>query len=169
MRITALLLTLLALASCAPDTEGTGEAFEYRFSVRPVRVLASIELEEKCIESLEQSVLFYRELGVSMSLSFAAPWAEELDDTMGTDGVIAVVPGRLTRPKLAETRIARSILGDILAAKVTLDACEMFVVAHELGHALLGPEHTGEGNLMCRDVECGGWNLTDEQRARLRD
>lgn len=48
---------------------------------------------------------------------------------------------------IASRNIEAATLGDV-------DSLTVQVMAHELGHAMMGPAHLGDGTLMCRDSGC---------------
>lgn len=168
MRFAVPLLALLT--ACAPS-DVTDEPWP-RFASRPVHVQASSELPVQCLLAMAASVAFWRERGVSMDMETVEPWLPS-QNGVPVAGVLAVVPGK---PSMvageithAEVAIAKTVGGDIIAAEMTLDSCDLMVVLHETGHGLGLPDHPDRGNLMRRRLDLAGLALTEEQLDHVAD
>lgn len=170
-RIVALLLLAL-LTACAP-ADGPDESWP-RFTSRPVHVQASSDLPVQCQLALAASVTFWRERGVSMDLEVVDPGVPS-QNGVPVAGVVAVKPGKpsshdpLHEHPWAEVVIAKTVGGDILAAEMTLDTCDLLAVLHESTHYLGLPHNRVEGNLSNRNLDHAGLALTEEQLDHVAD
>jgi hypothetical protein len=162
----AALFTGCAADEPADDHECAG--VQPRFAVRPVRVEASSDMPDDCVEATIAAVDFWRARDVTMALSMVPPTAPSLGE-QHVAGVISVKWGQLPDPVAGETKASRTILCDIFGAKVTLELCTPMVAIHEVAHAL-GLEHDPEvGNVMFKFVEGMGLDLNAAQLAWVAD
>lgn len=135
-----------------------------RFVGRPVRVVQSDAFSERCQAAAREAVAYLRMQQVSMTLE-VQPAGASIFFGVVQGGTVALVPAKLSDNVRAETRLARTVGGEIYAAEVSLALCDALTVAHELGHAL-GLVHVDlRENLMAYAIVLGGWSLTDLQRA----
>jgi len=160
-------MLLLVLLGCADDVP-LEPLPTRRFLSRPVRVVQSEAFPEPCRRAAEEAVAYLRTQHVSMTLELR-PEGSPVFFGVVQGGTVVLVPALLSDNLRAETRLARTIGGDIFAAEVSLALCDALTVAHELGHAL-GLVHVDlHGNLMTLAISIGGWSLTEAQRAWIGD
>jgi hypothetical protein len=163
---------VLFLMGCADEPDHS-EPFA-RFTSRPVLLQASSDLRDACFESIDQSIAFFRESGVTMAITVVDPGAPSVNG-IPVRGVIGIYPGVPQHLQaLAETKRAFTIGGDILAADIVLReanpySCEALAIAHELGHALGLVNTDDAGNLMNGTFGLGGWSLTEAQLEWISD
>lgn len=161
-------LLLLLLAACAADDGGV-EQLRHRFSHRPVMLVASTDLPDECVESLDHAVLWYRDRSATLVLEHTDPRDPVLNG-IATAGEVGVLPGKLSTGVRGETRLALSLTGEVIvAAEIVLAECDDITVAHEIGHALGLVHVPQQGNLMFLATEGAGWALTDEQLRWVAD
>lgn len=163
-----LLVSIMLAASCGEscDCGGNEEPLTQKFIVRPIEVAISNEFDSDCVESIEGSIQWFREMGIQVFSISADPTAPYFNGE-ARPGIIAIMPGHLSSTPSqkvhGETRRSLTINEDIQAAEVIMATCDQLAITHELGHAL-GLEHVNQnGNLMSPELPQAGYSLNEEQ------